>query len=151
MTTRRIDKRELPVILFQADGSVMRGVVFLGTGTLGRSGPQTLAGLMHEKDRFLPFRTECGTFCVVNKSTITHLRCPPDDPEPEWSAEDHRCPVQISFAGGEQLCGWIAIARAEGQDRLLDFINASGSFFPLNGGETRYLVNAALIRTISPG
>jgi len=150
MSVYRVDKREQPVVLFQADGSVMKGVVFLRTGTYSQVGQQTLADLLDEKDGFLPFRTDSGSFCVVNKKTITHLRYQPDDSKMVQVATVHPSEVQISFAGGEQLCGWIAVAMPAGHNRLLDFINAASGFFPLHGGEAHYLVNAALIRAVSP-
>ena len=45
----RVDKTEQPVVLFQADGSVMKGVVFLSACAYSHIGQQTLLDLLKEK------------------------------------------------------------------------------------------------------
>ena len=150
MSIYRVDKSEQPVVLFQADGSVMSGVVFLSACAYGHIGRQTLADLLREKGNFFPFRSEAGAFCVTNKATITHIRYEQTGIEPEYVALGNPVEVQINFAGGEQLRGTIVIEMPEGRTRLFDFINSMSGFFPMNNGDTHYLVNVAQIRDISP-
>jgi hypothetical protein len=150
MSIYRVDKSEQPVVLFQADGSVMKGVVFLSACAYSHIGQQTLADLLREKGDFFPFRSEAGAFCVTNKTTITHLRYEQITTEPEYAPLGTPVEVQINFAGGEQLRGTVIIEMPEGRNRLFDFVNSMSGFFPLRGDEAHYLVNVAQLRDISP-
>lgn len=146
----RFEKFELPVMIFQADGSIMKGVVFLSPCASAHNGQQTLADLLREQGAFFPFRCDSGSFCVTNKATITHLRFDPVGSGLDNAALGDQLDVQITFVGGEQLLGTIVIEMPEGRNRLYDFINAVKGFFPLSTPEAHYLVNIALVRDISP-
>ena len=150
MSIYRVDKSEQPVVLFQADGSVMKGVVFLSASAYSHIGQQTLADLMREKGDFFPFRSEAGAFCVTNKTTITHIRYEQLAAEPEYVPLGTPIGVLVNFAGGEQLRGTVVIEMPEGRNRLFDFVNSMSGFFPMQNGEAHYLVNVAQIRDISP-
>ncbi len=150
MSIYRVDKSELPVVLFQADGSVMKGVVFLSASAYSHLGQQTLLDLLKERGAFFPFRSEDGAFSVTNKGTITHVRYKPT------SAPQGYCPlgipekVVVTFVGGEQLQGTIIIDLPEGRKRLIDFINSANGFFAMQSDEAEHLVNTAQIRDIKP-
>lgn len=150
MSIYRVDKAEQPVVLFQADGSVMQGVVFLSACAYSHIGRQTLADLLREKGDFFPFRSQAGAFCVTNKATITHIRYEQLTPDQEYTPFGNPVEVLINFAGGEQLRGTIIIEMPEGRTRLFDFINSMSGFFPMRNGEQHYLVNVTQIRDISP-
>lgn len=151
MSIYRVDKAEQPVVLFQADGSVMKGVVFLSAVAYSHIGQQNLADLLREKGDFFPFRSEAGAFCVANKTTITHIRYEPPAGDPPYALHGNPVEVLVNFAGGEQLRGEITIDMPEGRTRLFDFVNSASGFFAMRSGEARYLVNVAQIRDISPG
>ena len=151
MSIYRVEKSELPVIVFQADGSVMKGVVFLSAATYHHMTKQTLNDLLNEPGDFFPFRNESGHFCITNKQTITHIRCEPQDNAHGQAPLGHREDVEIRFVGGEQLTGSVSIEMPEGKSRLLDFINALPGFFLLQNHEAHYLVNVRQVRDISPG
>ncbi|MCK4536680.1 MAG: hypothetical protein KAT93_06680 [Desulfuromonadales bacterium] len=150
MSIYRVEKTEQPVVLFQADGSVMKGVIFLSATAYSHLGQQTLLDLLKEKEIFFPFRSENGDFSIANKTTITHVRYEPP------SAENDYCPlgtpenVVITFVGGEQLRGTIIIDLPEGRKRLIDFFNVASGFFPMQTDEAEHLVNAAQIRDVKP-
>lgn len=151
MSIYRVEKSELPVVIFQTDGSVMKGVVFLSASAYSHIGRQNLLDLLKEPGGFFPFRNEAGTFCAINKQTITHIRFfvpPPEDPA--YQSLGKREEVEIHFVGGEQLCGTVVIEMPEGRQRMFDFINAMKTFFELHTDEAHYLVNVALIRDITP-
>ncbi len=82
MSVYRVEKTELPVVVFQADGSVMKGVVFLSASAYSHMGQQTLLDLLKEPGNFFPFRSDTGSFCVANKQTITHIRFEPPNEKP---------------------------------------------------------------------
>ena len=150
MSIYRVEKSELPVVVFQADGSVMKGVVFLSASAYSHMGLQTLLDLMKEPGDFFPFRTETGAFCVTNKQTITHIRFDPSEEVNAYNSLGDREDVDIKFAGGEQLSGTITIEMPEGRNRLFDFVNAMSGFFVLQNHEAYYLVNVSQIRDVSP-
>jgi hypothetical protein len=150
MSIYRVDKSEQPVVLFQADGSEMRGVVFLSACAYSHIGQQTLADLLREKGAFFPFRSETGAFCVTNKNTITHIGYEKTRAEMEFEPLGNPVEVQVNFAGGVQLRGTVIIEMPEGRNRLFDFINSASGFFPLHCSDGHYLVNVAQIRDISP-
>jgi hypothetical protein len=150
MSVYRVEKSELSVVVFQADGSIMKGVVFLSATAYSHMGKQTLLDLLKEPGDFFPFRSEAGEFCVTNKQTITHIRFEPPEQEEQYQSLGDREDVQIKFVGGEQLGGTVTIEMPEGRNRLLDFINAMKGFFLLQTQEARYLVNVSQVRDISP-
>jgi hypothetical protein len=150
MSVYRVEKSELPVVVFQADGSIMKGVVFLCAAAYSHMGQQTLLDLLKEPGDFFPFRSEAGEFCVTNKQTITHLRFEPPEKEEEYQSLGDREDVAIKFVGGEQLGGTVTIEMPEGRNRLLDFINAMKGFFLLQTQEAHYLVNVSQVRDIRP-
>ena len=150
MSVYRVEKTELPVVIFQADGSVMKGVVFLSASAYNHTGQQTLLDLMKEPGDFFPFRSEAGSFCVANKTTITHIRFDPSEEASAYESLGDREDVDIKFVGGEQLSGTLTIEMPEGRNRLFDFLNAMSGFFLLQNQEAFYLVNVAQIRDVNP-
>ena len=150
MSVYRVEKAELPVVIFQADGSVMKGVVFLSASAYGHTGQQTLLDLMKEPGNFFPFRSDSGAFCGANKQSITHIRFDPPQEPPAYQPLGDRVDVDIKFVGGEQLSGTVTIEMPEGRNRLFDFINALKGFFLLQNQEAHYLVNVAQIRDVNP-
>jgi len=150
MSVYRVEKTELPVVIFQADGSVMKGVVFLSASAYNHTGQQTLLDLMKEPGNFFPFRSEAGSFCVANKTTITHIRFDPSEEASAYESLGDREDVDIKFVGGEQLSGTLTIEMPEGRNRLFDFLNAMSGFFLLQNQEAFYLVNVAQIRDVNP-
>lgn len=150
MSVYRVEKTELPVIIFQADGSVMKGVVFLSATAYSHMGQQTLLDLLKEPGNFFPFRSEAGAFCVANKTTITHIRFDPPEEASAYESLGDREDVDIKFVGGEQLSGTLTIEMPDGRNRLFDFLNAMSGFFLLQNQEAFYLVNVAQIRDVNP-
>lgn len=151
MSIYRIEKSEQSVVLFQADGSIMKGKVFLWPSHYSHNGQQTLLDLMQDKEAFFPFRSEKGDFCVANKATITHISYDPERSENAssallGSAED----VLITFVGGEQLRGTIIIELPESHKRLIDFFNAIDGYFWMRTDDSHHLVNSAQVRDIHP-
>lgn len=148
MSLYRVDKRELPVALFLADGVVREGVVFLRPSSRPHNGRQTLLEMLREREPFFPLRDNSESVTLVNKNAITHARFLEAD-EGEV-ARGEELSVRIVFFAGEILQGTIRRALPAGQNRLQDYLNAAPGFFPLEGGEFRYIVNGALIREIAP-
>jgi len=146
MSLYRVDKREQPVVLFLADGVVREGAVFLSPFSQLRAGPQTLLDLFREKEPFMPFRGDDGSFTLLNKNAVTHVRYHGGGEE----CLGERLGVRLTFYGGENLQGTLVIAMPEGLNRLQDYVNSAPGFFPVETADARYLVNGALLREIAP-
>ena len=99
MSIYRVDKTELPVVLFHSDGSVMKGVVFLSASAYSHIGRQTLSDLLLEREDFFPFRSETGEFSVINRETVTHIRYEPLGKDEDSLVIGTPVDVQINFIG----------------------------------------------------
>lgn len=151
MNAFRVDKSEQPVVLSLSDGATMSGKVYLSDYAGSHDGRQTLDDLLDEPGDFFPFSSDSGSFRIVSKAAIACL-LDTGDPggEPELPPGE-KSPVEVRLEGGLQLSGTLIICRPEGVGRLLDYLNASGRFFPLYTADGRCLVNLERVRDISPG
>jgi hypothetical protein len=150
MSVYHVEKSKLPVVVFQADGSVMKGVVFLSASAYSHTGQQSLLDLMRGPGDFFPFCTDAGAFCVANKQTITHIRVDPPTEASTYEPLGEREDVDIKFVGGEQLSGTVTIEGPDGRNRLFDFFNSMKDYFLLQNQEAYYLVNVKQIRNVNP-
>ena len=141
----RVEKRPERVSLFMADGVVFEGTVFLAQYAMHHSGEQRVLDLLLEDDRFLPMKASDGTFQLMRKGMISHIRC---DVVLEEGLEYTERQVRISFLGNEELPGTVKIDMPAHSARLTDYINSGNEFFPLFSGEHSYLVNRSLIRNL---
>jgi hypothetical protein len=147
MNDYRVEKLEVPVTLFLADGVVHEGILFLSPFSPSHSGPQRMVEMFRETDVFFPFKDKSGRFALVNKSSITHVRYPTQDEDTEFGDRNR---VRLTFYGGELLEGEITIAMPAGKSRLQDYVNSTPGFFCLYSHDAHYIVNGDLIREISP-
>lgn len=145
MSDYRVDKVELPVMLFLADGVVHDGVMFLSPFSPFHSGCQRLIELFREVDTFCPFRGKDGRFRLINKSSVTHARYPVQAEEEIYG---DRVKVQLTFYGGELLEGSLNISMPAGKGRLQDYINSTPGFFCMHSDDAHYVVNGDLIREL---
>jgi hypothetical protein len=148
MNIYHVDKLECPVTLFLQDGLVREGVVFLSPFSPSHAGAQTLLELVNEEAPFFPFRRDDGSFSLVNKALVSHLRFQAPPPE-DWPL-GHRIEVSLAFAGGEVLRGTLTVQAPEGKDRLQDFLNLRQTFIQIDCGDAHYLVNPRLTWEIVP-
>lgn len=147
MNIYHVDKLECPVTLFLHDGIVREGVIFLSPLSTTHEGAQTPLELFNEPVPFFAFRKAEGSFSLVNKASVGHLRFQPGAAS---SLLGHPLEVRIVFLGGETLQGTLTLAAPEGKGRLQDFLNDQRGFFLLDCGAAHYLVNPRLICEIAP-
>lgn len=149
MSEYRLEKIEREVVLFLVDGLVLEGVVFVSSFAYGHSGAQTLLELLREMERFLPFRDRAGTFRLINREAISHVRYVPEDyvePAPLGA----RAKARLFFFGGETLEGSVILEMPEDKCRIKDFLNVAPVFFPLDAGSAHYVVNSRQIHQVVP-
>ncbi len=141
----QVEKRQEQVSLFMADGIVFEGTVFLAQYAMYHSGEQRVLDLLLEDDRFLPMKANDGTFHLISKGMISHVRC---KVVLEEGLEYIDRQIQISFLGNEALQGAVKSNLPAHSTRLTDYINSGNEFFPLFSGDHAYLVNRSLIRDV---
>lgn len=141
----RVVKQQEQVGLFMADGTIFEGTVFLAQYAMHHSGKQRVLDLLLEADRFLPMKAGDGTFHLICKGMISHVRCAVYLEEGLEYTERQVC---ISFLGNEQLQGTVKLDLPAYSARLTDYINTGNEFFPLFSNDHSYLVNRSLIRDL---
>ena len=141
----RVEKRQEQVALFMADGIVFAGTVFLAQYAMHHSGEQRVLDLLLEDDCFLPMQLDDGSFHLMRKGMISHVRC---EVVLDEGLEYTDRQVKISFLGNEALLGMVKMDMPAHSARLTDYINGGNEFFPLFSGDHSYLVNRSLIRDL---
>ena len=141
----RVEKRQEQVALFMADGIVFEGTVFLAQYAMHHSGEQRVLDLLLEEDNFLPMKLADGSFHLLRKGMISHVRC---EVFLDEGLEHTDRQVKISFIGNEALSGMVKMDMPAHSARLTDYINNGNEFFPLFSGGHSYLVNRSLIRDL---
>ncbi|MEJ2200307.1 MAG: hypothetical protein P8X63_04735 [Desulfuromonadaceae bacterium] len=145
MNEYKVDKVELPVMLFLADGVVHEGVMFLSPFSPIHSGPQRLVDLLQEPFAFFPFRGKNGQFRLINKNAISHARYPVQE---EVDQIGNEVKIRLTFFGGEILDGSIYIAMPAGKGRAQDYLNSIPGFFCMQSEDAHYVVNDKLIQEL---
>ena len=143
MNSQHVDKLECPVTLFLCDGMVREGSLFLTPASASHGEAQTPLDLANEPTPFFTFCKTDGSFSLVNKATVSHLRFRPDPAPP---APDPSREVRMVFPGGEVLQGTLAGEKG----RLEEIFSVRRGFFLLDCGAAHYLVNSRLICEINP-
>jgi hypothetical protein len=146
MNSHHVDKLECPVTLFLCDGMVREGSLFLNPASASHGEAQTPLELANKPTPYFAFRKTDGSFSLVNKATVSHLRFRPG---PVLLAPGPPLEVRIVFSGGEVLQGTLTLTAAEEKGSLEEILNARRDFFLLDCGSAHYLVNSRLICEIA--
>ena len=148
MSEYQVEKQKVAVTVELVDGQTRDGEVFLSPFSSQHSGPQTLTELMSEEEPFVPFVGGDGSFLLINKAQISHVRY-------QKEADDELLlgtplEVMVTFTNSRRLSGTLLLEVPEGQSRLLDFMNANTAFFRLQCEDGDYVVNPNTIIEITP-
>jgi hypothetical protein len=148
MNRYRVAKEALSVRLLLVDGTPLAGTLFLAAQSPFHSGPQTVAELMCEGGRTLPFHDPDGRFLLVGKAGVAAVLAPPQAPEEDELLE--RIPVAVRLAGGHRLEGRYLAEKGAGE-RLSDALNADEAWFRLECADTLAWVAKDHLLTVEPG
>ena len=148
MSEYQVEKQKVAVTLSLVDGQMREGTMFLSPFSSYHSGPQTLIDLMSEEEQFAPFVGSDGSFRLINKTQISHIKYQkiPDDSLVLGTPLE----VTVTFTNSRQLSGTVVLEVPEGKSRLLDFMNNNRDFFGLTSTEGDYIVNPNIIIEIAP-
>jgi len=144
----QVEKLKTPITLHLVDGQQREGVMFLSPYSMHSTGSQTLAELLREPERFVPFVSDDAGFLLVNKAQISHLRYQPA--ETDMPLIGTPLEVTVTFTNSRKLSGTLVLELPEGKARLQDFMNSNTAYFSLDCGDETYLVNPAVIIEIAP-
>lgn len=144
-----IEKIEVAVTLFMADGLVREGYVYLSRFSALHPGEQTVEEMFNEPDPFVPLRKKDGQFSIIRKGAITHLRF--ESPLPPMSSSlGEEIGIKVHFPGGEFLQGEITLYGPDDKRRLQDFLNITRRFFQITSDAAHYLVNPEMVSEVIP-
>lgn len=147
MSEYQVEKRKVPVVIALVDGQMREGVMFLSPFSSYHSGPQTLIDLMSEEEPFAPFVGDDGSFLLINKSQISHIKySKEEDDKPVFGTPLEVC---VTFTNSRQLSGTVVLEVPEGKGRLIDFMNNHRDFFGLQCEDGDYIVNPQIIIEIA--
>jgi hypothetical protein len=148
MSEYQVEKQKVSVTISLVDGQTRDGVIFLSPFSSFHSGPQTLFDLMSEEEPFVPFVGSDGSFLLINKVQISHLKYKKEeDDQPVLGTP---LEVTVTFTNSRQLSGTVVLEVPEGKSRLLDFMNSNRDFFGLTCEDGDYAVNPNIIIEIAP-
>lgn len=147
MSQYRVDKDDVGATLHLADGSTVRGSLFLSPFSPTRSGPQTVAELLAEAGAALPFATPEGKFVLVGTAAVAAvaLHDAGADGERFWS----RAPVSLRLAGGHAFRGALLLEEGAGH-RLSDAVRAPEPWLLVEAAHALLWIAKAHLVTLEP-
>lgn len=114
-----VEKTAAPAALLLADGSVLRGTLYLAPFSPRHAGPQTPGELLDEPEPLLPFRLADGSFTLVGKAAVTAVRVAGSEEPSELLVS---LPARLRVSGAHILEG-LVLGEAGAGDRLSDLLN----------------------------
>ena len=148
MSELRIEKTPLRVRLLLAEGGSLEATLFLAAQSPLHSGAQTVAELMSEGDRMLPFHDPAGQFLLLGKAGVAALTIADQEPTADELLE--KIPVSLRMAGGHLLRGHYLAEKGAGT-RLSDALNADDPWFRLEYSGSLAWVSKNHLVTVEPG
>lgn len=148
MSDYQVEKQKVAVSIALVDGQQRDGVMFLSPYSSYHSGPQTLLDLMSEEEPFAPFVGDDGSFLLINKAQISHIRYEQEDEDKPLLGTPLE--VRVTFTNSRQLAGTVVLEVPEGKNRLIDFMNSYADFFRIKCADGDYIVNPKIIIEIAP-
>lgn len=147
MSSYRIEKQPVGVVLALIDGSAHEGRLWLAPFSPHRAGPQTVADLAAEPGAVLPFQRADGRFILVGRASIASVTVEKGAPEPEDLLT--RIAAGVLLAGGHRHRGQLLAERGAG-DRPTDLLNAPDEWIRLEDGDRIHWIAKRHILTVEP-
>ncbi|MEW6488286.1 MAG: hypothetical protein AB1578_10305 [Thermodesulfobacteriota bacterium] len=141
-----VEKTAAPAALLLADGSVLRGTLYLAPFSPRHAGPQSPGELLDEPEPLLPFRLAAGTFALVGKAAVAAVRVggPADS-----SDLLVRLPARLRLNGGHGLEG-LVLGETGAGDRLSDLLNTPDPWVRLQEPQGLAWVAKRHLLTVEP-
>jgi hypothetical protein len=147
---RYIEKMRVPVRLALIGCEPVEGYLSLSPQAEMHEGPETILDRLNAPTRVVPFvRIEDGAVLLVVRAHIEWVAAGPDVAPSlvnrahfQHTREEH---VEVRLLGGKRHRGVLAIEMPHEFNRVSDFLNADGEFFPLQTPEGTLLFNKACL------
>lgn len=142
----KVPKEQVAACVAVAGRPLEDVALFLGATARHHAGPERPSDVLADSDPFLPVSGSDGVK-LVRKGAIRWLSIAAElelggSLEAALQRAGHEAvPVQIAFDDGTILRGSIVTEQPEGQQRVLDFLNAAPRFFPVREENTVHWVN----------
>jgi hypothetical protein len=146
----RVPRRAIAVHVRLDDGRTVDGALFTPlTGMHG--GPEELLGRVNDdSEEFVPLMGEEDSV-LLNKGRIVWIRLAEDHASDLRAEEGFGRPVSVrmTLTGGETLSGVLSIVMPAERNRVVDFLNAPGRFFPLFAEDGVTLVHKGFVASVA--
>jgi hypothetical protein len=135
-----------------ADQAELSGELHLQGRVAHHDGPETPLEMLNRSDAFFPVTLPDGKVAFVAKSQVAVIACAPEigqsDPDRASAAKTIR--LEIVMAGGAEFRGWATLELPPTRARTLDYLNAAGLFFSLQGEDASRFINRTFVRVVRP-
>ncbi len=148
-----VDKLRVTVWLSVAGGPPVEGALALLAHSAFHAGPENLLELLEPGDGFLPFeRLADDAVVLLARPHIRWVMAGPEvDPDligplAHPTVREER--VRVCMADGETFEGSLQVALPEPLNRVSDYLNGPGRFFPLATRQGTFLVRKGAVREV---
>ncbi|MBI3077855.1 MAG: hypothetical protein HYY85_12870 [Deltaproteobacteria bacterium] len=136
-------------------GLAIEGTLLLRGAPGQHVGKESLLERLNDEEPFLPLLTEPGPCCVLlAKAHLLFLAVagwPDEEPPAEWLARARTERVELTLVEGPPMQGTLMIPLIPRGSRIQDYLVSVGAgFFPLQGEQELYLINAAALVAVTP-
>lgn len=115
-------------------------------------GPETPLEMLNRPDNFFPVTLDNGKIAFVAKAQVSVVACAPQvgQGDPERASAAKTIALEIVMAGGTEFRGWATLELPPTRARTLDYLNAGGLFFSLQGEDATRFINRTFVRLVRP-
>lgn len=135
-----------------AEQAGLKGELHLQGRVAHHDGPETPLEMLNRPDAFFPVTLEQGKIAFLAKAQVAVVACSPEvgHADPERASAAKTIALEIVMAGGAEFRGWAALELPPTKARTLDYLNAAGLFFSLQGEDATRFINRAHVRVVRP-
>ena len=135
-----------------ADRTRLRGELHLQGRVAHHDGPETPLEMLNRADIFFPVALSQGKIAFLAKAQVAVVACAPamGYSDPERASAAKTIALEIVMAGGDEFRGWATLELPPTRARTLDYLNAPGQFFSLQGVDATRFINRAHVRVVRP-
>lgn len=142
----------IPADIALADQARLSGQLHVQGRVAQHDGPETPLEMLNRPDPFFPVTLEQGKVAFVAKAQVAFVVGAPHlgQSDPERVSAAKTIALEIVMVGGEEFRGWATLELPPTRARTLDYLNASGTFFSLQGEDATRFINRAFVRMVRP-
>jgi hypothetical protein len=142
----------IPAEISLADQARLSGELHVQGRVAHHDGPETPLEMLNRPDVFFPVTLEGGRVAFLAKAQVSVVACSPNlgPADPERVSAAKTIALEIVMAGGEEFHGWATLELPPTRARTLDYLNAPGAFFSLQGADATRFINRSHVRAVRP-